>query len=179
MSILNPNRFAKLFFSIIFKNEDAASKACLAISQRWGDIDFKTDPLPFCHTKYYEKEFGPDLSRIFISLSKSICRKEIVDMKIWTDNFEKETAVQGLRIVNIDPGYVCLEQVILATGKNYTHRMYLDEGVFADLTLVYEKGSFRTLPWTYPDYAEASTIEIFNKLRMTFLSNFRGNIKTG
>ena len=177
MSTLNPNRLAKLFFSVIFKSEDAANKTVSVITKRWGDIDFKSDPMPFCHTKYYEKEFGPDLSRIFISLSNSIYRKEIVDVKIWTDSFERQTAVKGLRMVNIDPGYVCLEQVILATGKNYTHRVYLDEGVFADLALVYEKGSFRTLQWTYPDYGEISTIEIFNKLRTMFLADLRDQNK--
>ena len=80
----------------------------------------------------------------------------------------------GRRTVNIDPGYICLERLVLATGKNYTHRIYLSRGIYADLTLVFHRQSFRTLPWTYPDYADPSAVEVFNALRERYKAQLRG-----
>jgi hypothetical protein len=94
-----------------------------------------------------------------------------VDIKLWSDELEGKGTVGGQRKVNIDPGYICLEQVMLATGKNYIHRIYLDRGVFANLTLIYEKGSFKAIPWTFPDYSEDKTIEMFNKLRNNLIKS--------
>jgi hypothetical protein len=70
--------------------------------------------------------------------------------------------------LNIDPGYLSLEHVILATTKGYTHRPYLRDGIYADLTLIYQKGSYRALEWTYPDYGQPNIIALFNHLRTMY-----------
>jgi hypothetical protein len=67
--------------------------------------------------------------------------------------------------VNIDPGYIALAHLILATGKGYTHRPYLREGIYADLTLAFRDRSFKPLPWTYPDYSDEKMVELFNRVR--------------
>ncbi|MFW6216734.1 MAG: DUF4416 family protein, partial [Desulfohalobiaceae bacterium] len=77
------------------------------------------------------------------------------------------------RLFNLDPGYLTLEQLVLATGKNFTHRIYLDQGVFADLTLVYSKAGWQTLPWTYPDYAGRLLQDILNQLRQRYKQKLR------
>jgi len=77
------------------------------------------------------------------------------------------------RQVNIDPGYIGLERLILATGKNYVHRVYLSHGIYADLTLIFKKGSFRPLEWTYKDYANPEMISMFNNLRKRYMDQLR------
>jgi hypothetical protein len=71
--------------------------------------------------------------------------------------------------LNIDPGLLSAERLVLATGKNYSHRIYLGQGIFGDLTLIYERGSFRPLAWTYPDYRQEEAIWMFNKIRERYL----------
>jgi hypothetical protein len=86
---------------------------------------------------------------------------------------EQEHASQGKRVVNIDPGYVSGEHMILATTKAYGHRPYLSNGIYADLTLIYRKGSYEALEWTYPDYRQPKLVEMFNGIRKTYLSQLR------
>jgi hypothetical protein len=78
----------------------------------------------------------------------------LAEVKITTNRMEQTYVRGGRRRVNIDPGYLLPERFVLATGKNFTHRIYLGMGIYADLTLVFSHGSFHPLPWTYPDYAE-------------------------
>jgi hypothetical protein len=86
-------------------------------------------------------------------------------VKLQTNGVESCYAVEGRRSVNVDPGYIALEQIVLGTTKGYSHRIYLGHGIFADLTLVYENGTYRTLPWTYPDYGSKELISLFNGWR--------------
>ena len=71
-------------------------------------------------------------------------------------------------MINIDPGYLLMERFVLATGKNYSHRIYIGQNIYADLTLTYEKGHFKTLPWTYPDYAGEPIQSFLNKVRKRY-----------
>jgi hypothetical protein len=76
--------------------------------------------------------------------------------------------------VNIDPGYLVHERFVLATGKNFTHRIHLAEGIYADLTLIYTKGAFQTLPWTYPDYADEKMLFFLEGVRKKYLVDMKG-----
>jgi hypothetical protein len=103
---------------------------------------------------------------------------ELVPLKIWTNELENEFRISNSkRQVNIDPGYVSAERLVLATGKNNVHRIYLGQGVWADLTLIFEKGKFKTLPWTYPDYASAEIRSIMADLRKRYQDQIR--LQTG
>jgi hypothetical protein len=99
-----------------------------------------------------------------------LIRPELLpDVKLFTNDVENKYSVQGNRRVNIDPGYISPAHLILATGKGYTHRPYLRDGIYADLTLIYREKSFHSLPWTYPDYAEKPVMEMFNRMRSKYL----------
>jgi hypothetical protein len=95
-------------------------------------------------------------------------------MKLTTNRVEEEYRQDGRRRINIDPGYISLERLILATGKNYTHRIYLSKGIYADLTLIFQKRSFRPLEWTFRDYATPEIIGFFNDLRKKYKEHIRG-----
>lgn len=154
-----------LFAGIIYKNEETLIEALKTLEEKIGLIEDRTHKMAFDHTRYYEKEMGSMLNRIFILFSHLIQRESLVGIKLLTNEIEKDFSDTGKRLINIDPGYISLENVVLATTKNYTHRIYLASGIYGDLTLVYKKGTYTPLEWTYPDYASKNIIEIFNNWR--------------
>ena len=93
---------------------------------------------------------------------------QLAVIKLNANELETRWGVEGKRQVNVDPGILSAERLVLATGKNYIHRIYLGSGVYGDLTLIYSKGSYRPLSWTYPDYQVPETIAMFNILRKRY-----------
>ncbi|RLB10178.1 MAG: DUF4416 domain-containing protein [Deltaproteobacteria bacterium] len=136
--------------------------------RHFGDIDFISESIQFDYSKYYEPEMGTGLKRRFVAYKDLRRQDDLVSLKLLAMEIEDRFKEQGKRRLNVDPGLVTLERLVLATGKNYTHRIYLRTGVFADLTLVFKKGTYIPLPWTYPDYKEPLIIEWFNKIRQKY-----------
>lgn len=134
-----------------------------------GPVDWVSPLINFDRTTYYEKEMGWPLYRRFVSFEDLIPPERLVDVKLKTNQIEQLHLLKGDRRINIDPGYISAERLILATGKNYVHRVYLSRGIYADLTLIFHKGSFIALEWTYPDYADQATIEFFNEVRARYM----------
>lgn len=120
---------------------------------------------------YYQKEMGqsPDYVRKFYFSSTFFQREILISLKEKCLAFEYSTAINLKRIINLDPGILCLEHVILATSKPYSHRPYLGQGVYAELVYLFEKGKFHNLPWCYPDYQRSEIIGIFEKERKKLL----------
>ncbi|MGB9496650.1 MAG: DUF4416 family protein [Dissulfuribacterales bacterium] len=174
MSTLQTPPPAKLVCSIFSQRERLISRVADALSSAYGAIDFESPVMPFDRTSYYEPEFGNSLKRIFISFAELIFQDILAEIKLATDKLEQEFCTEGKRRVNIDPGILTAERLVLATGKNYSHRIYLGRGVYADLTLIYRKSSFRPLPWTYPDYASQEAVEFWNRVRESYLKGLRG-----
>lgn len=155
----------QFFASVIFTGDDPPAAVLSELGGLLGPEQERTASIPFTQTDYYAKEMGQGLSRVFILFETLRERDELPEAKISTNNMEAGVAVCGKRRVNIDPGYLALEQVVLATTKGYAHRIYLGRGIFADLTLVFRNGTYRPLEWTYPDYGGNECITLFNKWR--------------
>lgn len=139
----------------------------------FGPVDWVSPELLFDRTKYYVKEMGWPLYRRFISFENLAHPDQLVPLKLKTNAIEKQYTIDGNRKINIDPGYLSPERLILATGKNFTHRVYLSQGIYADLTLIFQKGQFRTFDWTYPDYAAPETIGFLSELRKRYMKELR------
>ena len=90
-----------------------------------------------------------------------------------SNQIEQKHSENGKRRINIDPGYLVHERFVLATGKNYTHRIYIGQGTYADLTLIYRKGGFQTLPWTYPDYGRSDMLGFLVKVRDKYSADIK------
>jgi hypothetical protein len=116
---------------------------------------------------------GTDLVRRFLSMEKLIKPETLPDIKLMTNNIEDKFSAEDKREVNIDPGYLSKANLILATGKGFSHRPYLRDGIYADLTLIYQDKKFCSLPWTYPDYADMKQHQIFSKIRARYLLQLR------
>ncbi len=144
---------AKLLASVIYRDEERFAEARALFANGIGTVERVSDAFPFDFTEYYAREMGAPLARRFVVAADPVARDALAAVKEAAERIEEALAVGGRRTVNVDPGLLTEENFILATGKNYSHRVYLRDGVFADLTLVYEKGAYRALPWTYPDYA--------------------------
>ena len=166
----------KLVSSLFSPQEPLLGQVIRELQASFGPVDWTSPPLCFDRTRYYEREMGWPLSRRFVSFKRLIRPDEIVQVKLICNQTEKKYSVAGKRQINIDPGYISLERLILTTGKNYSHRIYLSKGIYADLTLVFRKGTFVSLQWTYRDYADPMVIGYFNEVRARYKTQLRSQI---
>jgi len=161
---------ARLVVSALLSSEALESSLLESLKQTFGRIDFLSERLPFHYTRYYESEMGPSLYRRMISFAELVPLDSLIQIKLETQRLEdRYRDDRGNRRVNLDPGLLSLHNFVLATHKNYAHRIYLGDGVFADLTLLFRGGSFQALQWTYPDYASSEMIHLLNLLRRVYL----------
>ncbi len=165
---------ARLFMSLIVSDEDLLQQALARLASVFGETDLVSERFPFNFTVYYTKEMGSCLFRHFITFKNLIPIPRLPEIKLMTNRLEEQWATpEGNRRINIDPGYLCLHHVVLATTKGYTHRPYLRDGIYADLTLIYRDRSFQFLEWTYPDYRQARVIDLFNQVRKRYLDDIK------
>lgn len=133
--------------------------------EMFGPIAHESEELPFDHTKYYDRELGTPITRIVMGFETLVRPETLSEVKLATNALEERYATGGDRRVNLDPGLLSQERLVLATGKNFTHRIYLNHGIWADLTLIYQQGGWRSLPWTFQDYAHERMLSHLTALR--------------
>ncbi len=163
----------KLIASLFSADLTLLAAAHTELERAFGPIDYASDLLPFDHTTYYTPEFGAGLQRRFVAFASLIEPHRLAQVKTDTNQLEMKWTLAGKRSVNIDPGYISQSKLVLATTKNYGHRLYLGQGIFAEVTLRYHKGTFRAWEWTYPDYASPACIAIFNHIRELYKEQLR------
>ncbi len=162
-------RPALLFCGLLLGDNIEEKLVIGELEKHFGDVILKSRVFPFNHTDYYYEEMGINIRRMFVGFNKTIEMERIVDIKLLTNKVELENfSSEGRRKVNIDPGYINLSKVVLATTKDYQHRIYLGCGIYAEVTLRYRKGTFTPWEWTYPDYREKASIDFFNRLRENY-----------
>jgi len=170
MSIPHPTKPACLVVGMFMKDKSLFEQVVDTLSQQFGPIMMVSRWFNFDYTSYYEKEMGDPLYRRMISYLDLIDPVRLPEIKLKTNQIEIQFADNHKRNINIDPGYIVPERFVLATGKNYSHRIYLDKGIFADLTLIFQNGQFQKLPWTYPDYAADNVKHFLHNIRKHYLS---------
>jgi len=173
MSSPGPAPPVNLFMSVIGTDGESIARALVLLMEHFGEADYISSCRKFAYTDYYEREMGTGLRRRFVSFAGHVLPETLPEIKLRTNELERLLAAGAARRVNIDPGYIAAAHLILATGKGYNHRPYLRAGIYADLTLVYREGSFRPLPWTYPDYAAPETVAILNAVRRKYLEQLQ------
>lgn len=165
----------KLMASVFSQAQELIVEVIERLSKKFGKTDFISEIFPFGFTSYYEREMGKGLVRRLFTFDKMVLPHRLPYIKLYTNKIkERFSDRQGKRRVNIDPGYISLSHLILATGKGYAHRPYLRDGIYADLTLIYKDTSFRALDWTYPDYRSEEIIELMNTVRRKYVFQLRG-----
>lgn len=156
----------KLICGLIYRDSETYEVVLERLEKMYGPVEFESEHSDFSHTDYYADEMGTGLSRTFISFVDPIQPDRLNAIKLATNALEDEfTNDSGGRRINVDPGYVTLANLVLASTKDYSHRIYLNNGIYAEITLVFEDKSFRPLNWTYPDYQTESTISFLLRVR--------------
>jgi hypothetical protein len=163
----------KLISSMFTADRELLEVARNKLSEVFGPTDYESDLLPFAHTSYYAAEFGEDLMREIVAFAELVDPGRLAEIKRLTNGLEMGWARDGKRRINLDPGYISLAKLVLATTKNHGHRIYLGQGIYAEVTLRYRSKTFRPWEWTYPDYASSPYIAIFNHIRELYLAQLR------
>jgi hypothetical protein len=166
---------AKLVISCIMNDKNLAQLLFPYFEKAFGSLDIISKWLDFNYTGYYHREMGSPLYRKIFVFKNMIQQEKLAEIKEKTNEIEKIFSDDIKRNINIDPGYLLSSRFILATGKDYSHRIYIGRKIYADLTLMYSRAhGFTTLPWTYPDYASQSILSFISKVRDKYLLDFKG-----
>jgi len=167
----------KFFVALLSAETDLLSAVEPALRPVLGDIDGRSQILPWTASCYYEKEMGAGLLRRFLSFESLLSPERLADIKLATQNVEaryrRAPRDGGGRRVNLDPGYLEAGKVVLASTKNASQRIYLRGGVFAEATLLYFDAEFHGCPYTYPDYLWSETLSFFTACRARYLEQLR------
>ncbi len=155
---------AKLFIGILTNSDELLFMAEKKLLKKFGIIDFKTTKFPFSHTEYYSS-MGKNLYKVLLSFKKTIKRAKIVNIKLYTNRLEKKLSNKEKRKINIDPGYLTLSNVYLASCKEFFHRVYLNRGVYLENEFRYVAKQYQPWEWTYPDYKKPEYLEFFHTVR--------------
>ena len=167
---------AKLICGIIASKDRYFKSAEERLVELYGPLDLSSPLFEFVFTDYYEKEMGQNLKRRFLSFANLISPEELSEIKIQTNALEqeiKEEMKTGQRVVNLDPGYLTSSALIMATAKDFAHRIPLQNGIYAHLEFLFGKKEVRRLSWTYPDYETEGYQMFFLEVKRTYLSQIK------
>jgi hypothetical protein len=166
---------ALLFIGLIYNSAQNPDHVYKVLEEEFGTVCLSSARFPFTETNYYNREMGEGLLREFIAFEALVSMERISDIKLRTNWMEHTYfSSDGRRTVNIDPGYITSAKVVLATTKDFQHRLYLGNGIYAEVTLRYRKSSFYPWEWTYRDYRRRETIDFFNRLREVYRAKLKG-----
>lgn len=139
----------------------------------FGEVLFESPELPWSYSDYYEEELGSPVTRTFFFFQNPVDPSTLADIKLGTNALEEELATDGKRNINLDPGYLTPYNVVLASTKNYSHRIALAKGIFAEVTLLFRDGAYRPHLFTYADYASEAYRMLFERARKSLRARQR------
>jgi len=176
MAAIRQFNSVKLFIGVLVSHAKLISEVENRLVAVYGPIDHRSPVIPFDFTNYYETEMGDVIDRIIFSFERLIEADQLPEIKSQTNRFEEDVAPlyqQVKRPVNLDPGYIEQAKVILASTKNFYHRMYLGNGIFGEVTMHFKNNMYQFFPWTYPDYQSKEYQEFFLKMRHIYRTQLR------
>jgi len=159
----------RLFVAFIFSDHALFKRSLKDLSWHFGNPDLVSSDFPFVHTSYYRDEMGENLVRVFVSFPRHVdAHADLVRAKKIAVKIENRYAKNGKRTVNIDPGYINESRMVLSTTKDFSHRNYLGSKIFVEVTMLFQSGQWKSLPWTFPDYATGMYDVFFNTVRNAY-----------
>jgi len=163
---------AKLFCGFIYSDEEILDKTISLLSESYGKIILKSESFPFQHTCYYET-MGQNLKKVLIAFDPLIERDQMSLIKIHSNEIENLFLDNGKRRINIDPGYLTLSNVYLASCKEYYHRIYIGNGIYLENEYYWSKKDYVFFEWTYPDYKTEGYLNFFKELRKIYTQELK------
>ena len=169
MWILNTPNPVKLIVGILAYDQSCLAAAVKTAENKFGKIDAVSDVWPFTQTKYYKNETGENILRQFVTIEKLISPGQLANIKRKTNKLEEKLAkklnTKLSRPVNLDPGIIEPSKLILASAKNFSHRIYIGKKIWAEVTLNFSKGIWQKFDYTFPDYQQQHYHDFFSKVR--------------
>jgi hypothetical protein len=166
-----------LVVAVFSRHEDAFEWAQARLETHFGPVGLRSEPFVFDQTSYYEASMGRDLRKRFLAFERLVSPDRLAEIKRQTNTLEGELADAGIypeaRPLNLDPGLLVLGKFMLATTKDQSHRVYLRDGIFAEVTLRYHAGAFEPWPWTYADYRLPCVHEFLQQAREYYRQRLR------
>lgn len=174
MADIRPPQPVKLICGMLARSETLLARAAAALVETYGPADVGSEIWPFDFTDYYAPQMGAGLKRQFIAFQRLIDPGELASIKIFTNDLEERFAAGADvdRPVNLDPGYLTPARLILASCKDFAHRIYIGRGIYAEVTLQY-RGGWQKLDWTFPDYASQRYAAFMDEARNQLMSQLR------
>jgi len=175
----------KLFIGILSPEPALFGSCSDIVCREYGPVDYQSEIVPWTNSDFYQEEMGPGILRQFIFFERLVDPGDLSSIKLNTTRIEKSLAVQAgsrmRRRINLDPGYVTEAKVVLATTKDYSHRLYIGNGIYAEVTLRYanKDRSFTPFEHTYLDYCSQTYIMMFNKARELLRTALQRPERTG
>lgn len=170
MSAIKQIPKVKLIEAVMFKDWKIYNSAIKEIKKRFGEIDAESEEYDFNFTNYYDGEMGSGYKKKIISFEKLINRGKLADIKLFTNEIEKKFSEDGKRRINIDPGYLTLHNLVLASAKELPHRIFIGKGIFAESTLTFVNNKWVPSQFTFPEFKSEEKIH-------KFLLNLRKTLK--
>jgi hypothetical protein len=171
MALPRPPKPVKYFLGLIYSPQVSLWDLERALLSTFDFIDQKSPVLEFnAFTDYYNQEMGPRLYRTWWSLHKLLPPDRLAEFKLFANELEQRYVIPGGggRSVNIDPGYLNESRLVLASCKDFSHRVYVGQGVFAEVTLIYKGDGFKPLEWTYGDYQSPEALSFFHGMKQDY-----------
>lgn len=169
MGSIRQVKFVKPICGLLWASKIQLEAFCEELIPILGEIDLSSTPFKFSFTEYYTEEMGKNLKKCFFSFTKLINPGMLSTIKIATNQIEAGYSYKKKRQVNIDPGYITGAKLVVASTKDFAHRIYLDHGIYGDVQLRYLGRHFKSSPWTYPDYQTDDVLRFFEKVRSQYL----------
>lgn len=144
----------KLIVAALFVQSENLAQAMELLEQQYGAVDYASDEFDFIAQHYYAAEMGLPIKRKIFSFAGLVDAAALAEIKLATNAIEQKLAHAGSRTVNLDSGYLDFDKLVLASMKRNAQKIYLGKGVWADMNLMYAKGSFTSFAWTFPDFAQ-------------------------
>jgi hypothetical protein len=166
----------KLFVGVLTSLPAILPKAEDRLAALFGEVDSRSELYPFDLTHYYDDTMGTPICRHFFSFTKLIEPSTLADIKIKTNEMESALAEEFgavQRPINLDPGYIEQSKIVLASTKNFYHRILILRGIYAEVTLHFEKGEWRSFPWTFPDFRTGRYHPFFLLLRERYKADIQ------
>jgi hypothetical protein len=159
---------ALLFVGMLYSDPGVLNHVQQTLEREFGGPLLVSPSSKWDYSLHYKDELGWPLLRQFIFFKKVIDPETLADIKVKTNEIEDSFSVNGKRQINLDPGYLTLAKIVLASTKNYAHRVYLRKGIYGEITLFYQDGIFKPHIFTYRDYQEKSCVDMFMRARTLF-----------
>jgi len=183
MWTLNKPEPVKLIIGILAADETALKSARQTVIAEFGKADFISDTWPFNVTRYYEAETGGSIIKQFVSIEQLICPSKLAKIKHRTNRLEKKLAktleTPLLRPVNLDPGIIEPSKLILATTKNFSHRIYIGQKMYAEVTLTFYRGQWKSYDYTFADHKQQCYHDFFSKVRIKLVKQLKNRSSSG